>query len=74
VPDAFWWNGARLAITDAVGPERLSGAWWEAAPYVREYWRCRTQGDGTQVPPAGAAVVVYHDVQAGGWYLHGWYD
>ncbi len=73
VPAAIWWRGARLAVADAVGPERLSGAWWEL-PYARDYWRCRTAGDDLLPPPAGAAVLLYHDRQASGWYLHGWYD
>jgi protein ImuB len=73
-PDAIWWRGARLSVAEAIGPERLSGSWWDAAPYARDYWRCRTTGDDSLPPPAGAAVLLYHDRQDGAWYLHGWYD
>jgi protein ImuB len=64
-PCAVWWHGARLTIVHALGPERLSGEWWAADPYARDYWRCG--GDGGE-------LLVYADARDGGWYVQGWYD
>jgi hypothetical protein len=64
-PCAVWWHGARLTIERALGPERLSGEWWTADPYARDYWRCG--GDGGE-------LLVYADARHGGWYVQGWYD
>jgi protein ImuB len=64
-PCALWWHGARLTIERALGPERLSGEWWTADPYARDYWRCG--GDGGE-------LLVYADARDGGWYVQGWYD
>jgi protein ImuB len=64
-PCAVWWQGERLTFDRASGPERLSGDWWTADPYARDYWRCG--GDGGE-------LLVYADARAGGWYVQGWYD
>jgi protein ImuB len=78
-PDAVWWRGARLAVAHAEGPERLRGDWWQG-PYARDYWCCRTVPGAAAAADAdvglggGAALLLYRDDQAGGWYLHGWYD
>ena len=64
-PCALWWHGTRLTIARALGPERLSGEWWTADPYARDYWRCG--GDGGE-------LLVYADARDGGWYVQGWYD
>ncbi len=64
-PCAVWWHGERLTIARAFGPERLSGDWWTADPYARDYWRCG--GDGGE-------LLVYADARNGGWYVQGWYD
>lgn len=67
-PAAMWWRGGRIAITRAVGPERLSGDWWKAG-YRRDYWRCRSElGE----------LLIYRDLReeepAGQWLVQGWYD
>jgi hypothetical protein len=60
-----WWQGERLTIARAFGPERLSGDWWTADPYARDYWQCG--GDAGE-------LLVYADTRDGGWYVQGWYD
>ncbi len=64
VPDAVWWRGRRLEITDADGPERLTGDWWRADAFARDYWRCAAREEGE--------LLVYSE--AGGWWVQGWYD
>ena len=64
-PCAVWWQGERLTIERALGPERLSGEWWSADPYARDYWRCGGEG---------GELLVYADARDGGWYVQGWYD
>ncbi|MCC6245512.1 MAG: hypothetical protein IT353_21940 [Gemmatimonadaceae bacterium] len=64
VPDAVWWRGRRLEILDADGPERLTGDWWRADVYARDYWRCVAREDGE--------LLMY--CEAGGWWVQGWYD
>jgi len=72
-PVALTWRERRLAIAQALGPERLSGDWWRDA-YSRDYWRCTT-ADGELLlfrdrtasdPSAGSGQ--------GGWQVQGWYD
>jgi protein ImuB len=68
-PSVVWWRGRRMPVSRAVGPERLSGDWWQDA-YRRDYWRCEA---------GESEFVVYVDrgrgaVDAASWYLHGWYD
>ena len=64
-PVQMFWRTRRLALTRAHGPERLSGEWWQAQPFAREYWRCESD-------ELGQDLLLYRD--AGGWRLHGWYD
>lgn len=59
------WRGRRLALTRADGPERLSGEWWHAEPFAREYWRCESE-------ELGQDLLLYRD--SAGWRLQGWYD
>ena len=68
IPDAVWWRGQRLAITHADGPERLTGDWWRADMFARDYWRCDAHDGRAPL----AALLVYHE--AAGWYCQGWYD
>lgn len=65
VPLQVFWKSRRLALTQAAGPERLSGEWWHAQPFARDYWRCECE-------ELGQDLLIYRD--AGGWHLQGWYD
>lgn len=65
VPLHVFWKGRRLALTRASGPERLSGEWWHAQPFARDYWRC-------ECDELGQDLLIYRD--SGGWHLQGWYD
>jgi hypothetical protein len=48
----------------ALGPERLSGDWWDDG-YRRDYWRCEsTTGD----------LTVYWDRADDSWRLQSWGD
>ncbi len=64
-PLQLHWRGRRLALQRADGPERLSGAWWQAEPFAREYWRCESD-------ELGQDLLLYRD--PAGWRLQGWYD
>ena len=57
-----------ITVARAIGPERLSGDWWNAG-YARDYWRCE-DARGT------SDLVLYRDCTASDarWYLHAWYD
>ena len=65
IPDAVWWRGRRLSIASADGPERLSGDWWRADTYARDYWRCMADDEGE--------LLLYHEAGVR-WYVQGWYD
>jgi protein ImuB len=64
MPQEIRWRGDRLRIGRADGPERLSGAWWQPAPFARDHWRCVSTDGGTWL--------CYRD--ATGWWLQGWDD
>lgn len=64
-PLQMYWRGRRILLQRVDGPERLSGEWWQAAPFARDYWRCESD-------ELGQDLLVYRD--AGGWHLQGWYD
>jgi protein ImuB len=64
-PLLMFWRGRRIALARAHGPERLSGEWWHAEPFARDYWRCESD-------ELGEDLLLYRD--AGGWRLQGWYD
>jgi hypothetical protein len=53
-------------VLTAVGPDRISGGADIGEPYARDYFQC--------VTAEGMLVLLYHDVLAGRWYLHGWWD
>lgn len=59
-------RGARLRVEAIDGPERHAGAWWEAAPYDRDYYYVRTDD--------GSAWWIFHDRAHGDWRLHGLFD
>jgi len=65
MPLLMFWRGRRIALIRAHGPERLSGDWWQAEPFAREYWRCESD-------ELGQDLLLYRD--GGGWRLQGWYD
>ena len=63
-PRAVTWRGQRIAITRALGPERLSGDWWDDG-YRRDYWRCEsTTGE----------LTLYWDRSDDAWRLQSWGD
>jgi nucleotidyltransferase/DNA polymerase involved in DNA repair len=64
-PVELRWRGTRHRLTQVQGPERLSGEWWHAAPFAREYWRGTSE-------VAGESLVIYRE--AGGWRVQGWED
>ncbi len=64
VPRAVTWRGRRLTIERAVGPERLSGDWWDDG-YRRDYWRCES---------AFGDFVLYLDRMDEQWWVQGWFD
>lgn len=68
LPDAVWWRGRRLAFASVDGPERLSGDWWRADAFARDYWRATVTGEGE--------LLLYREAANGipCWYLQGWYD
>lgn len=64
VPDAVWWRGRRLDITDVDGPERLTGDWWRTDAFARDYWRCAARDAGE--------LLLFSETDA--WWVQGWYD
>lgn len=64
-PRTLTWRNRRFEIARTAGPERLSGEWWHAAPFKREYWQCESAGDGR-------VFLVYRE--PGGWRVQGWHD
>jgi len=49
-----WWRGRPRRVVAMEGPERIAEPWWRrddlmpgdpALPQIREYWRCRFEGD-----------------------------
>ncbi|MEP6834312.1 MAG: hypothetical protein ABJB74_13030, partial [Gemmatimonas sp.] len=63
-PRVVNWRDRRLQFVSTHGPERLSGDWWRADGFARDYWRCTVAGEGD--------LLIYRD--AVGWFLQGWYD
>ena len=63
-PRRIFWRGRGLTVANAVGPERLSGDWWNDG-YGRDYWRCESDEECGE-------LVLYRD--AAGWWVQGWYD
>jgi protein ImuB len=63
-PRVVTWRGQRIAVTRALGPERLSGDWWDDG-YRRDYWRCES--------PTGE-LTLYWDRSDDSWRLQSWGD
>ena len=61
-PQHIRWRGRGIPVVSALGPERLSGDWWNDG-FSRDYWRCEAS-DGE--------LLLYRD--AAGWWMQGWYD
>lgn len=64
VPRVVTWRGRRIDVTRAMGPERLSGDWWDDG-YRRDYWRCES---------LGGEMVVFLDRATDEWALQAWAD
>ena len=64
MPRTLVWHGHRIAVSRAIGPERLSGDWWDDG-YRRDYWRCES---------LAGEFVVYLDRADDAWRLQGWVD
>ena len=64
VPRTITWRGQCIPVTRALGPERLSGDWWDDG-YRRDYWRCES-GLGE--------MVVYLDRSDDAWRVQAWSD
>ena len=64
VPRTITWRGQCIPVTRALGPERLSGDWWDDG-YRRDYWRCES-GMGE--------MVVYLDRSDDAWRVQAWSD
>jgi protein ImuB len=63
-PRRIFWRGRAIPVANAIGPERLSGDWWNDG-YSRDYWRCESDEECGE-------LVLYRD--AAGWWVQGWYD
>lgn len=59
----FTWRGQQWPIAERNHLERLSGDWWAASPYARDYASWTSQG---------TSFVVFHS--DGTWKLQGWHD
>ena len=64
VPRVVIWRGRRIDVTRALGPERLSGDWWDDG-YRRDYWRCESPG---------GELVVFLDRADDAWRIQAWTD
>jgi protein ImuB len=63
-PREVTWRGHRISVTRAVGPERLSGDWWDDG-YRRDYWHCES---------LAGEMTLFLDRADDGWRLQGWGD
>jgi len=59
-------GGRRRRVVALMGPERLSGDWWDARPYSRDYYRVHFEGIGQ--------AWVFRDARDGRFYLQGLFD
>jgi protein ImuB len=57
-------DGGRIAA--CAGPWRISGAWWDAAPWNRDEWDITLQD--------GATYRLFHARESGNWFLDGVID
>ncbi len=59
-------GGCRRRVMGLLGPERLSGDWWDERPYSRDYYRVHFEGVGQ--------TWVFRDARDGRFYLQGLFD
>ncbi|MET0406535.1 MAG: DNA polymerase Y family protein [Cystobacter sp.] len=59
-------GGRRRRVVAWMGPERLSGDWWDARPYSRDYYRVHLEGLGQ--------AWVFRDARDSRFYLQGLFD
>ena len=64
MPREVTWRGHRIAVTRAVGPERLSGDWWDDG-YRRDYWHCES---------LAGEMTLFLDRADDQWRMQGWGD
>ena len=64
MPRVITWRSQRITVTRALGPERLSGDWWDDG-YRRDYWRCDSQA---------GELTLYRDRADDSWRLQSWRD
>lgn len=55
-----------VALTDAVGPERIEAGFWDGPEAGRDYWVVAAED--------GRAWWVFKELGTGGWFLHGVFD
>jgi len=63
-PREVTWRGHRISVTRAVGPERLSGDWWDDG-YRRDYWHCES---------LAGEMTLFLDRADDQWRMQGWGD
>ena len=61
----IFWVVVAVGSLAMIGPERLSGEWWEE-PYDRDYFEVLTEG--------GGLFWLFYDRLARQWFLHGIFD
>jgi hypothetical protein len=67
VPARFRLPGAaETELLTVLGPDHVSAGVETGARYAREYYTCLTDN--------GLLVLLYRDVLADAWFLHGWWD
>ena len=61
------WGGEELAVLSCIGPERIGGEWWRAAPLqggrTRDYFSLRVED--------GRWLWLVRGIESGRWYVHG---
>ncbi len=62
-PASLLWRHHRHRIAASTGPWPLSGEWWAAAGYARDYHDVETE--------AGLRLRLFHDRTTGRWFVHG---
>ncbi|MBX2797672.1 MAG: DNA polymerase Y family protein [Myxococcales bacterium] len=63
-PERVFVGTRRSAADEVVGPERLTGCWWDPrAAFERTYWQVRVEG---------RRAWIFQESRR--WFLHGWFD